>query len=75
MFWYLRKVLRLLRRRPAGLQHYDDIIIDYYIDGLSSKRLHGFAVLSFCKAGSCETPYKVVKSVIRLASQLRLKGH
>jgi len=36
VFWYSRKVLRLLRRKPAGLQYDDDILIDYYIDGLTS---------------------------------------
>jgi len=75
VFWYSRKVLRLLRRKPARLQHHNDILIDYYIDGLTSRRLRDLAISSFCKASSRETPYKVVKSVIRLASQLKLKGY
>ena len=33
------------------------------------------AISSFCKASSRETPYKVVNSVIHLASQLKLKGY
>jgi len=73
--WYSRKVWRLLRRKPAWLQQHDNILIDYYIEGLTSRRLHDLAISSFCKASSRETPYKVVKSVIRLTSQLKLEGY
>jgi len=73
--WYSRKVWRLLRRKPAWLQQHDNILIDYYIEGLTSRRLHDLAISSFCKASSRVTPYKVVKSVIRFTSQLKLEGY
>jgi len=75
VFGYSRKVLRLLRRKPARLQHNDNILIQYYIDGLTSRRLRDLAISSVCKASCRKTRYKVVKSVIRLASQLKLKGY
>ena len=38
---YSRRVLKLLRRSPSGLQHYDKTFICYYIDGLVSRQLRG----------------------------------
>jgi len=75
VFWYSRKVLRLLRSKPAALHHHDNILNDYDIDGPTSRHLPNLAISSFCKASSRETPYKVVKSIICLASQWKLKGY
>jgi len=75
VFTYSCRVLRLLRRHPAGLQHYDKILIRYYLDGLASQHLRELAILSFLKPDSEETPYQVVKGVMRLAKQFRVKGY
>jgi len=75
VFTYSRRVLRLLRRHPGGLQHYDKILIRYYLDGLASQRLRELTILSFLKPDSGETPYQVVKGVMLLAKQLRVKGY
>ena len=40
VFWYSLQILRLLSRKPAALQHPNDILINYYIDGLSSVPIH-----------------------------------
>jgi len=39
VFRYSRKVLKILQRTPVGLQHYNSIVIGYYLDGLTSQRL------------------------------------
>lgn len=70
-----RKILKILQRTRVGLQHYDSIVIGYYLDGLTSQRLRGLAILSFCKRDSRETPFQVVKGVMRLATQLKIKGY
>ena len=75
VFTYSRRVLGLLQRHPGGLQHYDKILICYYLDGLASQRLRELAILSFLKPDSGETPYQVVKGTMRLAKQLRGKGY
>ncbi|RPA89676.1 hypothetical protein L873DRAFT_616940 [Choiromyces venosus 120613-1] len=75
VFRYSQKVLKLLRRKPDGLHHYDKILIRYYIDGLESQRLREMAILSFLRADSHENPHQVVKGVMRLATQLRIKGY
>jgi len=35
VFTYSCRVLKLLRRQPSGVQHYNKILIGYYIDGLA----------------------------------------
>ena len=75
VFAYSRKVLRILRRKPARVNQYDKILIRYYINGLASQRLREMAILSFQKPDSAETPDKVVKGVMRLATQLKMKGY
>jgi len=75
VFTYSRQVLKLLRRQPTGLQHYNRILSRYYIDGLASEQLHEMVILTFLKADSGETPYQVVKGVMRLATQLKVKGY
>jgi len=75
VFAYSRKVLRILRRKPARVNQYDKILIRYYIDGLASQRLREMAILSFQKPDSAEAPNKVVKGVMRLPTQLKMKGY
>ena len=74
VFKYSGKVLKLLQRRPSGAQHYDRILITYYLDGLTSKRLRDLAILSFRRPDSTDTPFQVVKGVMLLATQLKVKG-
>ncbi|RPA94224.1 hypothetical protein L873DRAFT_1466926 [Choiromyces venosus 120613-1] len=75
VFKYSRKVLKLLQRKPSGLQHYDRILIGYYLDGLIGQRLRELATLSLRRRDSHETPFQVVKGVMRLATQLKIKGY
>jgi len=75
VFSYSRKVLKLLRKKPANLQQYDKILIRYYIDGLASHSLRKFAVVNFLKTNSHENPYEVVRSVMRWARELKMKGY
>jgi len=75
VFSYSRKVLKLLRKKPANLQQYDKILIRYYIDGLASHSLCKFAVVNFLKTNSHENPYEVVRSVMRWARELKMKGY
>jgi len=75
VFRYSHKVLKLLQRMPNGMQHYDNIVIGYYLDGLTSQRLRELATLSFRKRDTRETPFHVVKDVMRLATQLKFKGY
>ncbi|RPA90538.1 hypothetical protein L873DRAFT_433031 [Choiromyces venosus 120613-1] len=75
VFAYSRKVLKILRRKPARVNQFDKILIRYYIEGLASQRLREMAIMSFRKPDSNETPYKVVKGVMRLATQLKMKGY
>ncbi|RPA91947.1 hypothetical protein L873DRAFT_1848045 [Choiromyces venosus 120613-1] len=75
VFRYSQKVLKLLRRKPDGLHHYDKILICYYINGLESQRLWEMAILSFLRADSYENPHQVVKGVMQLATQLRIKSY
>jgi len=75
VFVYSRKVLKVLQRKPAKANHYDRILIRYYIEGLSSQRLREMAFMNFQKPDSKETPYKVVRGVMRLAAQWKMKGY
>ncbi|RPA88336.1 hypothetical protein L873DRAFT_79885, partial [Choiromyces venosus 120613-1] len=75
VFAYSRKVLKILRRKPARVNQFDKILIRYYIEGLGSQRLREMAIMSFQKPDSDETPSKVVKGVMRLAMQLKMKGY
>ncbi|KAG0135427.1 hypothetical protein HOY82DRAFT_536723 [Tuber indicum] len=75
VLFYSCKVLKILRRKLSSLKQYDRILARYYIDGLASRRLQEMAILSFLKPDSHESPTQVVKGVIRLATQLRLKGY
>jgi len=75
VFKYSGKVLKLLQRQPSGSRHYDRILVGYYLDGLKSKRLRELAVLAFRKRDSHETPSQVVKEVMRLANELKVKGY
>ena len=75
VFKYSGKVLKLLQRQPSGSRHYDRILVGYYLDGLRSKRLRELAVLAFRKRDSRETPSHVVKEVMRLATELKVKGY
>ena len=72
VFEYSRKVLKLLRRKPSGLQALDNILIGYYTDGLTSRRLCELAVTG---SSEHETPFQVVKKVMCWATKLRLKGY
>lgn len=75
VFKYSRKVLKLLQRKPKGLQSYDRILIGYYLDGLTSRRLRELAISRSSERDSHETPFQVVKSVMRLATRLKIKGY
>ncbi|KAG0124389.1 hypothetical protein HOY82DRAFT_617744 [Tuber indicum] len=75
VFKYSHKVLKMLQRKSSRMDHYDRILIGYYLDGLSNRRLREMAILSFRRQDSQETPSQVVKGVIRLATQLRFKGY
>ena len=72
VFKYSRKVLKLLRRKPSGLQALDNILIGYYTDGLTSRRLRELAVTG---SSEHETPFQVVKKVMRWATKLKVKGY
>ncbi|RPA91059.1 hypothetical protein L873DRAFT_1820083 [Choiromyces venosus 120613-1] len=65
----------ILRRKPAKVNQFDKILIRYYVEGLASQRLREMAIMSFRKPDSNETPYQVVKGVMRLATQLKMKGY
>jgi len=75
VFKYSRKVLKLLQWKPKGLQSYDRILIGYYLDGLTSRRPRELAILRSSEHDCCETPFQVVKSVMRLATRLKIKGY
>jgi len=75
VFKYSRKVLKLLQRKPKGLQSYDRILIGYYLDGLTCRRLRELAISHSSGHDSCETPFQVVKSVMRLATRLKIEGY
>jgi len=75
VFSYSRRVLKLLNRKPSGLEPYDKILVGYYINGLASKRLRDLATVSYLKPDSRETPYQAVRGVMRLAEQLKIKGY
>ena len=70
VFKYSCRVIKLLQRMPSDLKRYDDIVIGYYLDGLTSQRLCDLAVSIFRKRDSCETPLQVVQSFVHLAIQL-----
>lgn len=75
VFSYSRRVLKLLNRKPSGLEPYDKILVRYYINGLASKRVRDLATVSYLKPDSRETPYQAVRGVMRLAEQLKIKGY
>ncbi|KAG0133621.1 hypothetical protein HOY82DRAFT_639911, partial [Tuber indicum] len=75
VFSYSRKVLGILCRKPAKVNQFAKVLIRYYIDGLASRRLREMAIISLQRQDSNETPYKVVKGVMRLARQLKMKGY
>jgi len=75
LFKYAGKVLKLLQRQPSGSLHYIRILVGYYLDGLRGKGLRELAVLTFSQRDSHETPSQVVKEVMRLATELRVKGY
>ena len=56
MFWYSRQILKILERKPIDLDRYDKLLITYYIEGLTSHRLHETAILKFCGPDSTFTP-------------------
>ena len=70
-----RRVLKLLNRKPSGLEPYNKILVRYYINGLASKRLRDLATVSYLKPDSQETPYQAVRGVMRLAEQVKIKGY
>src|SRR5205807_635791 len=47
VFTYSRKVLRILRKKPARINQFDKVLIRYFIDSLSSQRLREMATMSF----------------------------
>jgi len=51
------------------------MVVGYYLAGLKSKRLRELAVLAFCKRDSQGTLSQVVKEVMRLATELKVKGY
>lgn len=75
VFQYSRSVLKLLQRKPNGSRHYDRVLVGYYLDGLKSQYLWGLAVLEFRKRDSHETPSQVVREVMPLATELKIKGY
>jgi hypothetical protein len=75
VFSYSRKVLKVLRGKPASVTQIDQILTGYYIEGLASQRLRDMAIMSFQGSSSDETPSKVVKGVMRLAVKLKLRGY
>ncbi|KAG0644461.1 hypothetical protein HOY80DRAFT_1133074 [Tuber brumale] len=75
VFRYTCKVLKLLQWKLSGPRHYDRILIGYYLDGLTRQRLRELSVMSFRTHESQETPVQVIKGVMWLATQLRIKGY
>ena len=75
VFQYSRKVLKLLRRKPSSSRQYDRVLVSHYLNGLKNQHLRGLAVLEFRRRDSRETPSQVVKEVMRLATELKIKGY
>ena len=73
VFKYSCKVINLVKWIPSDLKRYEDIVIGYYVDELTSQRSRDLAVSTFCKRDSWETPLHVVQSVVHLAIQLKMK--
>jgi len=75
VFQYSRRVIRFLQRTPRGLDRFNRIFISNYLDGLSSARLRELAISTFRRRDSSESPMEVVKGVMRLATQLKVRGY
>jgi len=75
VFSYSRKVQRLLQRKPVEFRQYNHLLIGYYINGLKSGQLCSMAVHTYQRPDSRETQIEVVKGVVRLARQMKLKGY
>jgi len=56
VFAYSWKVLKILRRKPAKVNQFDKVLIQYYSKGLGSQRLRDMAIMSFQKPDSDEAP-------------------
>jgi len=75
MFWYSGKVLKVLKRKPADLDRYDKLLITYYIDGLTSRRLREVVILKFCASDSTFTPVRAVKDMMRYGRRIKERGY
>ena len=75
MFWYSRQILKILKRKPIDLDRYDKLLITYYIEGLTSRRLRETAILKFCGPDSTFTPVRAVKDMMRYGRQIKEKGY
>jgi len=75
VFQYSRRVIRFLQCTPRGLDRFNRMFISNYLDGLSSARLRELAISTFRRRDSSESPMEVVKGVMRLATQLKVRGY
>ena len=75
VFQYSHRVIRFLQRTPRGLDRFNRMFISNYLDGLSSAGLRELAISTFRRRDSSESPMEVVKGVMRLATQLKVRGY
>ncbi|KAG0131775.1 hypothetical protein HOY82DRAFT_607541 [Tuber indicum] len=57
VFFYSRKVVKVLRKRPYGVPQFDGVLIRYYIDGLKNRRLREMATGSFRRPSDIATEH------------------
>jgi len=75
VFQYLRRVIRFHQRMPCGLNYFNRMFISNYLDRLLSAHLCKLAISTFRWRDLSESPMEVVKGIMRLATQLRVRGY
>jgi len=75
VFHYSCCVIRFLQETARGLDRFNRMFISNYLDRLSSARLRGLAICTFRRRDSSESPMEAVKGVMRLATQLKVRGY
>jgi len=75
LFQYWRRVIKFLQRTSRGLDRFNLMFISNYLDRLSSAHLRELAISTFRRRDSGESPMEVVKGVIHLATQLKVRGY
>jgi len=77
VFHYSRRVIRFLQHTPSGLDRFKWMFISNYLNGLSSAPLprRELAISTFRQCNSSEPPMKIVKGVMHLATQLKVRGY